>query len=315
MGPEALVALLIGNAVAASADKHSPDEHLAVAAVLSLIVGVISLTLGICRLGFIDSIMSRSLLRGFITAVACVIMIEQLPQLLGLVLTDAESPRSPLSLFLATVAQGRSTNCATALTSLFSVLFLFSAAKLKQYFLHLLFNESQQMDVDAPRPPQPPSLSFTSMPPSSTKIADLESPPHHPKTPPSLVDDDALSVASQSASSFSSAVDHESNESLPLLDPTASLPRSTHTTQFLSVRNSFLFSHVRADSLAVDKFAFMRAALLVPEILIVSIVTIFFSYVLGAHSKYHVEILGDAALQTGFRMVRAPKLTWALFGE
>lgn len=46
--------------------------------------GILTLALGLARLGFLDSVLSQSLLRGFITAVASVIFIEQLPLLLGL---------------------------------------------------------------------------------------------------------------------------------------------------------------------------------------------------------------------------------------
>jgi hypothetical protein len=38
---------------------------------------MITLFLGICRLGFLDVVLSRPLLRGFITAVGIIILIEQ----------------------------------------------------------------------------------------------------------------------------------------------------------------------------------------------------------------------------------------------
>jgi MFS superfamily sulfate permease-like transporter len=41
-------------------------------------VGLMTFLLGIFRLGFLDAVLSRALLRGFITAVAFVILIEQL---------------------------------------------------------------------------------------------------------------------------------------------------------------------------------------------------------------------------------------------
>src|ERR1700722_13439244 len=53
------------------ANRHSPSEllHLTV-----LQVGLITFLLGVLRLGFIDVVLSRALLRGFITAIAVVIM-------------------------------------------------------------------------------------------------------------------------------------------------------------------------------------------------------------------------------------------------
>ena len=52
---------------------------------LTLFVGVFTFLLGLLRLGFLDSLMSRALLRGFITAVAIVVMVQQSFTLLGLV--------------------------------------------------------------------------------------------------------------------------------------------------------------------------------------------------------------------------------------
>ncbi|KII84221.1 hypothetical protein PLICRDRAFT_118491 [Plicaturopsis crispa FD-325 SS-3] len=70
-------------------DPHShpinPDEvGLAVATVITLQAGLISFLLGFFRLGFIDVVLSRALLRGFVTAVAVVIMIQQLIPMFGL---------------------------------------------------------------------------------------------------------------------------------------------------------------------------------------------------------------------------------------
>lgn len=41
-------------------------------------VGLITFLLGIFRMGFLDAVLSRALLRGFITAIGFVILIEQL---------------------------------------------------------------------------------------------------------------------------------------------------------------------------------------------------------------------------------------------
>jgi MFS superfamily sulfate permease-like transporter len=56
---------------------------------------VISFLLGLFRLGFIDVVLSRAVLRGFVTALGAVIIIEQLPPLLGLtVLERAAHPHN-----------------------------------------------------------------------------------------------------------------------------------------------------------------------------------------------------------------------------
>ena len=44
-------------------------ENIAIANMLGLLVGIFTLALGFFRLGFLDSVLSRALLRGFVTAV------------------------------------------------------------------------------------------------------------------------------------------------------------------------------------------------------------------------------------------------------
>jgi MFS superfamily sulfate permease-like transporter len=81
VAPEAALSLLLGQAI--SEVRHDyPDAHgdladqigLTVATVVTLQVGLILFVLGFFRLGFIDVVLSRALLRGFVTAVAFVIM-------------------------------------------------------------------------------------------------------------------------------------------------------------------------------------------------------------------------------------------------
>ncbi|ORZ24750.1 sulfate transporter family-domain-containing protein [Absidia repens] len=88
VGPEATLSLLVGSSIASQG--HSPDDEsnvdpLAWACLMTLFVGIFTFLLGIFRLGFLDSLMSRALLRGFITGVAVVVLLQQTIILLGLV--------------------------------------------------------------------------------------------------------------------------------------------------------------------------------------------------------------------------------------
>jgi MFS superfamily sulfate permease-like transporter len=58
---------------------------------LAILVGIFLTILGMCRFGFIDNILSKAVLRGFVTAVAFIIMIEQLPALLGIAVPKSTS--------------------------------------------------------------------------------------------------------------------------------------------------------------------------------------------------------------------------------
>lgn len=97
MAPEAATSLLVGQAVADILHDYTGNDAatvgLAIATAITLQVsrpvpsntkkakplliqaGVIEFFLGFFRLGFIDVVLSRALLRGFITAVAVVIMV------------------------------------------------------------------------------------------------------------------------------------------------------------------------------------------------------------------------------------------------
>lgn len=110
LGPEALISMLVGSTIAEhqpvanpstshafSSPLAEPVNPTVIATLLCFIVGVLTFLLGFFRLGFLDSVMSRASLRGFVTAVAVVIMIEQLITLLGINATLA-SPPSPDSL-------------------------------------------------------------------------------------------------------------------------------------------------------------------------------------------------------------------------
>lgn len=87
VGPEALVSMLVGTAIAQqqhASGNTDPKTALAISCFITLFVGLFTFFLGFVRLGFLDSVLSRALLRGFITAVAVVVIIEQSISLFGL---------------------------------------------------------------------------------------------------------------------------------------------------------------------------------------------------------------------------------------
>lgn len=91
VGPEAALSLLVGQAITdvMHNNHENPEDFLAVgykvATAITLQSGLFSFLLGFFRLGFIDVILSRALLTGFVGAVGIVILIEQLIPMLGLI--------------------------------------------------------------------------------------------------------------------------------------------------------------------------------------------------------------------------------------
>lgn len=89
VGPEAAGSLLVGTIVKSSVEQgHSgeddPVAHALVVGVVTAMAGSMILIAGMARLGFLDNVLSRPFLRGFITAIGCVIFIDQLIPELGL---------------------------------------------------------------------------------------------------------------------------------------------------------------------------------------------------------------------------------------
>ena len=88
-GPMAATAALSAASVAALAPVGS-DEFVQLTITLALVVGVIALLAGLCRLGFLASFISEPVLKGFIIGLALTIIVGQVPKLLGVEKTDGD---------------------------------------------------------------------------------------------------------------------------------------------------------------------------------------------------------------------------------
>jgi len=89
VGPEAAGSLLTGQVVREniSRGQQSDDDDMRsaqIAGVVTGLAGAIILLAGLCRLGFLDSVLSRPFLRGFISAIGIVIFVDQLVSEMGL---------------------------------------------------------------------------------------------------------------------------------------------------------------------------------------------------------------------------------------
>ena len=89
VGPEAPGSLLVGGVVVDNIrrGRTRDDEaflHAQIAGVVTSVAGAILLIAGFARLGFLDNVLSRPFLRGFISAIGIVIIIDQLIPELGL---------------------------------------------------------------------------------------------------------------------------------------------------------------------------------------------------------------------------------------
>ena len=88
VGPEATGSLIVGMIVLKSInDSSSPTdafESAKLAGLITAVAGILTFAAGLLRLGFLDNILSRPFLRGFVTAVGVIIFVDQLIPELGL---------------------------------------------------------------------------------------------------------------------------------------------------------------------------------------------------------------------------------------
>ncbi|MBT3305945.1 MAG: sulfate permease [Alphaproteobacteria bacterium] len=83
VGPVALVSLLVAGTINDLGSSVSVEQMPAIAAQLALLVGIISIVLGLFRLGFIVNFISHQVISGFTSAAALIIALSQLKHLMG----------------------------------------------------------------------------------------------------------------------------------------------------------------------------------------------------------------------------------------
>ncbi|KAI1332331.1 sulfate transporter family-domain-containing protein [Xylariaceae sp. FL0255] len=98
VGPEAAGSLLVGSIVKTSIDLGRGEDdnvilHSKVAGVAVGLAGASVFIMGLSRFGFVDNVLSRPFLRGFISSIGFVILIDQLTPMLGLNQAAEDHPR------------------------------------------------------------------------------------------------------------------------------------------------------------------------------------------------------------------------------
>jgi high affinity sulfate transporter 1 len=82
VGPDAATCLLVAASLAPLA-AGDPERYLALVPVLTLMTGILFLIAGAARLGFIATFLSQPILTGYLNGIALIILVGQLPKLLG----------------------------------------------------------------------------------------------------------------------------------------------------------------------------------------------------------------------------------------
>ncbi|MGW0040508.1 SulP family inorganic anion transporter [Rhodococcus sp. NPDC003348] len=82
LGPDSSLAPIIGAAVLPLA-AGSPDRAVALAGLLAILMGAILIVGGLLRLGFVTDLLSKPIRLGYLNGIALVVVVSQIPKLLG----------------------------------------------------------------------------------------------------------------------------------------------------------------------------------------------------------------------------------------
>jgi SulP family sulfate permease len=90
VGPVAVDSLMVGAAIAQLAPSDTA-QYVALAITLAFLVGLLELSMGLFRLGFLVNFLSRSVISGFISGASLIIAFSQVKHLFGLAVPSTES--------------------------------------------------------------------------------------------------------------------------------------------------------------------------------------------------------------------------------
>ncbi|MBM7277560.1 SulP family inorganic anion transporter [Gordonia rubripertincta] len=114
LGPDSSLAPLIAAAVLPLAAVGDPEDALALAGILAVLVGAILVLGGFLRLGFVTELLSKPLRIGYLNAIALIVVVGQLPKLLGFSV-DASGLFGEIGEIVGSVVAGDVDNVAAAM--------------------------------------------------------------------------------------------------------------------------------------------------------------------------------------------------------
>jgi high affinity sulfate transporter 1 len=129
LGPDSSLAPLIAAAVLPFAAANTGGE-VAVAGMLSILVGVLCVVTGLVKLGNITELLSKPVRIGYINGIALIVLVSQLPKLFGFS-TDSDGFVYSIWLFVRGVADGLTNETALAI-GLVSVTIIFGARRVSR---------------------------------------------------------------------------------------------------------------------------------------------------------------------------------------
>jgi MFS superfamily sulfate permease-like transporter len=132
IGPEAMTSVLVGITVHEELKLNPDADPAAIASAMGIFSGLLGILLAVFQAGYIDNILSGYLLTGFVLGVSNLVMIEQLPALLGLPVSHGLETESAISKLIAHLKEIPHCNPSTVILGLCCLIFLFLMRYLKK---------------------------------------------------------------------------------------------------------------------------------------------------------------------------------------
>ena len=106
LGPDSALGPLIAAALVPLLGGNDPSRAIALAAMLALLMGALSIVAGFARLGVLTELLSKPVRIGFLNGIALVVLVGQLPHLFGFS-TDAQGLVDEARAFVEGVTDGQ----------------------------------------------------------------------------------------------------------------------------------------------------------------------------------------------------------------
>jgi MFS superfamily sulfate permease-like transporter len=158
VGPEAAGSLLTGQVVRDNISrKHWDDDdqsrNAEIAGMTTFMAGAIILLAGIFRLGFLDNVLSRPFLRGFISAIGIVILVDQMIPEMGLQELAGSSGvehGSSVDKLIFLISHGKSAHALTCGVS-FGAFAIIMVCRYVLYSMHLMLHSLTGLSTGSSR--------------------------------------------------------------------------------------------------------------------------------------------------------------------
>ncbi|XP_020840108.1 chloride anion exchanger [Phascolarctos cinereus] len=133
VGPFPILCIMVGTVVINTGYTEDSDKATA-AASITVLVGIIQLALGMLQIGFIVAYLSASLISGFTTGAAILVVVSQLKFMLQLSVPSYTDPFAVFKVLISVFSQIQKTNIADLVTTIIILVIVFVVKEINQKY-------------------------------------------------------------------------------------------------------------------------------------------------------------------------------------